>query len=151
MDVALTVNIAPQQKRQFCNMELNEDEMQDTMEQVVWTPKFLNAFRADVDAKKIPVRSQITDGLVPGLRARFEADRTAFYAHYFVAGERKQQLIGHFPEMSIPVAREVVKTIKALADKGINIQDGLVPRLIQELIQLGDAWRPDGWVFNPTK
>lgn len=118
--------------------------------QVVWTPKYLNQYRIDVDAGKYgSARPQITDGLVEGLRCRFETHSSAFYAHYFIGKDRKQQVIGYWPEMSIPEAREIVGIIKELAARGVNVQDGLIPRLARELKQHGINWRPDGWVFNP--
>lgn len=118
---------------------------------IVWTPKYLQEFRAKVEANERlkKARPQITDGMTPNLRARFEGERTAFYAHYFIGKERKQQLIGHFPEMSITQARRVFRIIEDLAVRGINIQDGLIPRVVKELEQHGTDWRPDGWEFHP--
>jgi hypothetical protein len=121
-------------------------------QQVTWSPESFKTLRADVIAGRHPSkRPQITDSLVPGLRARFEASGDiGFYVHYsLVSGDkdRFQQLIGYYPEMSIEEARRIANVAKHLADHGINIQDGLLPRLIRELQEYGTTWRPNGWIL----
>jgi hypothetical protein len=50
--------------------------------------------------------------------------------------------VGAIPGTTIKEARELTKTIRALAEKGIDIQDGLLPRLLRELKAWGTRWRP---------
>jgi hypothetical protein len=60
---------------------------------------------------------------------------------YRVKDTRPSLLLGHFPKMKIEEARGIAATIEALADKGIDVQDGLHDRLIRELKQQGVNWR----------
>jgi hypothetical protein len=123
----------------------------------VWTPEYLDRYRDDVDAGRIPARTQITDGLVMGLLAKFEVSKTTFYVHYFVGSTRIQQVIGEYPDdgtraekaQAIQEARQLATDIKKLGDMGVNFQDGLLPRARREVLEHGTNWRPDGWVFQP--
>jgi len=51
-------------------------------------------------------------------------------------------ILGEMGKISLTQARELTKTIKALAANGINVQEGLHERLIRELLTKGVKWRP---------
>jgi hypothetical protein len=88
-------------------------------------------------------RVTVSDNVQPGLRAIIrDTGGVSFHAHYEVNGSRPYLRIGGLPETSIAEARELTKTILALAAKGIDPQDGLHTRLIRELAAKGAAWRP---------
>ncbi len=115
--------------------------------------KTLKDFVKDIQNKRLPLdRVTVSDDLVTGLRAMVTKDgRITFHASYHFGDQRPLMKIGRLdvspkdPEyMSVTDARELTKTIKSLADKGIDPQEGLSRRLIRELREHGSAWRPDG-------
>lgn len=95
-------------------------------------------------------RIQISDDMVTGLRAIVtKGGRISFHASYHFGDSRPFITLGEYnvpkshPDyISIEDARELTKTIKTLADKGIDPQDGLHRRLIRELREQGPKWRP---------
>lgn len=82
-----------------------------------------------------------------GLRAMIhKTGLIAFHVSYYVGEKRPFMKIGDFNKdspdyISIEDAREIAKTVKALGDKGIDVQDGLQRRLVRELKDKGTAWR----------
>ena len=114
-----------------------------------FTPERLHAFARDLKSQRVPLeRQQISDDIVVGLRAMIhKTGLIAFHVSYYVGEKRPFIKIGEFDDpnspdfISIDDAREVAKTIKALGDKGIDVQDGLQRRLIRELKEKGSAWR----------
>jgi hypothetical protein len=114
-----------------------------------FTAERLQAFARDLKSQRVPLeRQQISDDIVVGLRAMIhKSGLIAFHVSYYVGDKRPFMRIGTFDNpkdpdyISIEDAREVAKTIKALGDKGIDVQDGLHRRLIRELKEKGTAWR----------
>lgn len=96
---------------------------------------------------KLP-RVQISDDIVTGLRVMINKSGLITAHSAYTVGENRPFLkIGSLnkgdPEyISIAEARELTKTIKALGDKGIDVQEGLHRRLIRELKREGTKWRP---------
>ena len=113
-----------------------------------FTPERLEAFARDLKSQRVPLeRQQISDDMVVGLRAMIhKTGLIAFHVSYYVDDKRPFIKIGEFNKdspdyISIEDAREVAKTIKALGEKGIDVQDGLQRRLIKELKDKGTSWR----------
>jgi hypothetical protein len=113
-----------------------------------FTPERLRAFAEDLKSQRVPlVRQQISDDVVVGLRAIcHQTGHIAFHVSYYVDDKRPFMKIGDFDKgspdfISIEDAREVAKTVKALGEKGIDVQDGLMRRLIRELQEKGTNWR----------
>ena len=115
---------------------------------VKFTAERLEAFAKDLKTQRVPLeRQQISDDSVVGLRAMIhKSGLIAFHVSYYVGDKRPFMRIGTFNKgdpdyISIEDAREVAKTIKALGDKGIDVQEGLHRRLIRELQEKGTNWR----------
>jgi hypothetical protein len=96
-------------------------------------------------------RVRFADDVQPGLRAVInQSGLVTYHAQYEVDGKKERRgymKIGDAnPDsddyISLTKARARVKTIKALADKGIDVQDGLHKRLLKELDQQGADWEP---------
>lgn len=105
----------------------------------------------DLKKGRIPLdRVTVSDDRVVGLRAIVTKDgRITFHASYHFGEGRPFLKLGemtlpqkHPDHISFTDARELTKTIKALADKGIDPQDGLHRRLLRELKRDGVSWRP---------
>jgi len=114
-------------------------------------PETLKALAKDLQSGRIPMeRVTVSDDMVTGLRAMVTKDGgISFHASYHFGDARPFLKLGNFhvspkdPDyISIQDARELTKTIKALADKGIDPQQGLHTRLIRELKRDGTSWRP---------
>lgn len=94
-------------------------------------------------------RVRISDDMVTGLRAVVNrgSGLVTLHVSYEVGDDRPYMLLGSLNKdadnhITIEQARELARTVKALGDKGINVQDGLHKRLIRELREKGTAWRP---------
>jgi Arm DNA-binding domain len=84
-----------------------------------------------------------TDDVQPGLRAIVRPTGTVtLHAHYDFDGSRPMIKVGEIPGTTIDEARELTKTIRALAENGIDVQSGLHERLLRELKAQGTKWRP---------
>lgn len=103
----------------------------------------IEALVEDLKAQRIPLdRITITDEQQPGLRALIrKTGEVTFHMQYKVRDSRPSILLGPYPKMKISEARGLAATIEALADKGIDVQDGLYDRLMRELKQQGVNWR----------
>jgi hypothetical protein len=68
----------------------------------------------------------------------------SYHALYWTQdGVRTSLTLGHHSEgMRLPQARQLTETIRKLADRGIDVQDGLHKRLIRELTEQGEKWKP---------
>lgn len=97
------------------------------------------------DIKKLGVaRLRMSDPLQPGLRIQIYLEgQVSFIVEYKLPGikTRPHLTIGHWPQMSIKEARELAVLIRDLGNKGIDVQEGLHDRLIQELKRDGLKWR----------
>ena len=114
-----------------------------------FTAKNLKDIARDLASGKLKLpRVQISDDMVTGLRAMVnKSGLISFHAAYTIGGSRPLLKIGEMdkksPEyISIEDARHLTKTIQALADKGIDVQEGLHRRLVRELRDQGTNWRP---------
>jgi hypothetical protein len=113
------------------------------------TEKTLLKIADDIKAGRMPAdRFTISDDLQVGLRCLIlKSGEVTYSASYHFAGERPYLKIGSARKedpdyLPLAEAREITKTIKALADKGIDVQEGLLPRLIRELKRDGVRWKP---------
>lgn len=120
----------------------------DSVSESKVTEKSLFNIASDmVSGRSLVGRTTVSDDLVVGLRIMILKSGTiSYHASYTLKGERPFLYIGSAnrdqPDyLSLAEARETVKTIKALADKGVDVQDGLLPRLIRELKRDGVKWR----------
>jgi hypothetical protein len=109
-----------------------------------FTAAMLDSMRKRMLSDKNTLNSvTITDDVQDGLRAIVrKTGLVSFHAHYAFNGQRPFLLIGHYPETTIEQARELTKTVRALADMGIDVTEGLHARLIRELKRDGTRWRP---------
>lgn len=99
----------------------------------------------DLQSGNVPLdRVTVTDDMQPGLRAIIRnTGLVSFHVNYDVEGARPYLKIGDHPEMSVDEARRVAKTVRGLAEMGIDPQEGLHRRLIRELQEKGTKWRPE--------
>lgn len=111
----------------------------------------LFALAKDLQTRRLPLeRITVSDDMVTGLRAVIsKSGQIALSASYHFGDERPFLKLGELSAppkdpayISIDDARELTKTIKSLADKGIDPQEGLHKRLIRELKEQGTRWRP---------
>jgi hypothetical protein len=115
----------------------------------VFSEKMLLSVAANLKSGRLPLkRTQLSDDMVTGLRAVvYETGEISYHASYHFDDQRPFLRIGSAnrdsPDyISLSDAREITNTVKALAAKGVNVQDGLLPRLIRELLRDGLGWRP---------
>jgi hypothetical protein len=120
-----------------------------SVEQSKVTEKALLKIADDLKSGRTPAdRLTISDDLETGLRCLILKSGEATYSvSYHFAGERPYLKIGSARKedsdyLPLADARTITKTIKALADKGIDVQEGLLPRLRRELLRDGVKWRP---------
>lgn len=102
--------------------------------------------RTKRDIKKMGLeRIRMSDPLQPGLRVQvYYEGQVSFIVEYKLPGikSRPHLTIGHWPQMSIQEARKLAVIIRDLGNKGIDVQEGLHDRLLQELKRDGTKWRP---------
>lgn len=107
----------------------------------------------DLKSGRLPLpKVTITDEEQPGLHCMIRPSGNAsFHVQYYnKEGKRPYFLIGrHAPgeadHLTIDRARHLAKVIRALADKGIDVDDGLNNARAQVLLDvesLGEKWRP---------
>lgn len=114
-----------------------------------FTAERLLAFTKDLQTQRVPLeRQQISDDMQLGLRAVcHKSGLIAFHVSYNVGDKRPFMRLGTFDNpkdpdyITIEDARELAKTVRALGDKGIDVQEGLHRRLIRELKEKGTNWR----------
>lgn len=109
----------------------------------------LLAIAKDLQSGKLPLeRVRVSDDMVVGLRAVVNrSGLVTLHASYEVGESRPFILLGSLNReesnhITIDEARELTRTIKAIAAKGIDVQDGLHKRLIRELKRDGAKWTP---------
>ena len=111
--------------------------------------KTLLALAKDLQQGRLPLeRVTVSDDMVTGLRAVvYKSGLISFAISYHFDGERPFLKLGVLDEKSpehitIAEARELAKSVKALADKGTDVQAGLHARLIKEIKRDGANWKP---------
>jgi hypothetical protein len=88
-------------------------------------------------------KMMISDDVQTGLRALVRSTGTvSFHCQYDFNGSRPMLKVGDLGETTVEEARELTKTIRALAANGIDVQSGLHERLLRELRAQGTRWRP---------
>lgn len=104
----------------------------------------LEALADDLKKGRVPLdRVTVSDNLQPGLRAIIRnSGIIAFHVQYKVGDSRPYLKLGEYPQMSIIEARYLAKTVISLAESGIDVHAGLHDKLIRELKEKGDKWRP---------
>jgi len=114
-----------------------------------FTEETLEAVAKDLKSGRLPLqRTQVSDDLVAGLRAQIlRSGLISYHVSYYVGDKRPFVNIGSANKgepdyLTVTEARQIAKTIKALGDKGIDVQEGLHTRLIRELKRDGEKWRP---------
>lgn len=103
----------------------------------------------DLASGKLPLeRVRVSDDMCVGLRAVCNrSGLCTLHVSYAVGDDRPFWKLGDVnkdsPEyISIDDARALAKTVKALGDRGINVEETNRKRLIKELREKGTAWRP---------
>lgn len=114
-----------------------------------FTEEFFEQTAENMRSGRAPLkRMQHSDDMVTGLRAQiFPSGAISYHVSFYCGDERPFLLIGYANKdhplyLTVQDAREVAKTIIGLANRGVNVQDGLLPRLIKELRRDGLKWRP---------
>lgn len=109
----------------------------------------LLAVAEDLKAGRLPLeRVRVSDDMVVGLKAVVNrSGLVTLHVSYEVGEERPFYKLGDVNKdspdhISIEDARELTKTVKALGDRGINIEDANRKRLLMELKRDGTRWRP---------
>lgn len=70
-----------------------------------------------------------------------EGGIVALHAHYQIKKSRPVLKVGELPGSTVEDARKLKRAIRALAAKGIDVQNGLHERLMRELLEQGEDWR----------
>lgn len=108
-----------------------------------FTAEMLLGMAAALKTGKLKTKQiTLTDDIQPGLIAYVrESGIVALHAHYQVGKSRPMLKVAELPGGSIDDARKLTRTIRALAAKGIDVQDGLHERLMRELLEQGEDWQ----------
>jgi len=98
----------------------------------------------DLQNKRIPLdRVTVSDDMQTGLRAIIRnTGLISFHVQYDIDGSRPYLKLGDHPDMTVSEARDLARTVRTLADHGIDPQAGLHERLVRELEDKGTKWRP---------
>lgn len=109
----------------------------------------LLAIAKDLQSGKLPLeRVRVSDDMVVGLRAVVnKSGLVTLHVSYAVGDDRPFWKLGDANKdspdyISIDDARELAKTVKALGDRGINVEEASRRRLLKELKAQGTSWRP---------
>lgn len=90
-------------------------------------------------------RELLTDTKVEGIRVyAFPSGEVTIGVAYRIPGieTRMEFTFGKYPEeIRIPEARKLALIVRTLADNGIDVHEGLKPRLMKELRRDGLDWR----------
>ena len=102
------------------------------------------ALADDLKRGRVPLdRVTVSDNIQTGLRAIIRnTGLISFHVQYSVEGSRPYLKIGDYPDTTVNEARSIAKTVIALAERGIDVQSGLHERLVRELKEKGEKWRP---------
>jgi hypothetical protein len=127
----------PRPKRSIKAALANAPKSEFTAEMLQSMSEALKSGRMKVD------KMMLSDDQQTGLRALVRSTGTvSFHCQYDFGGSRPMIKVGDLPGTTIAEARELTKTIRALAANGIDVQTGLLPRLLRELKSQGTRWRP---------
>lgn len=94
-------------------------------------------------------RVTVVDDMVIGLHAKInKSGLIAYHVTYEIGDERPYFKLGDGnPDsdeyITVETARDLSKTIKALADRGVDVRDGLHRRIVREIREQGMGWRPE--------
>lgn len=105
----------------------------------------LEGLAEDLKTGRIPLdRLTVTDNEQANLRAVIRnTGLISYHVQYSLPnGSRPFMKVGNYPDMPIKTARELCRTITSLASRGIDPQEGLHERLIRELLDKGERWKP---------
>lgn len=133
--------------------ETKEKPGRRTARQSQFSVRLIEDFLDDLKRQRIPLdKVTLTDEVQPGLHCIVRSNGSAtFHVQYYnKTGKRPYFMIGrHAPgqadHLTIERARHIAKTIRALADKGIDVDDGLINARAQVLLDVeeqGEKWRP---------
>lgn len=120
-----------------------------SLEQSRFNAENIMGVAKDLKSGRLPLdKTQLADDLVTGLRATvMKTGVITWSVQYDVGDSRPFMKIGQFNDpkaddyLTLDQARELTRTIKALGNKGINPQDGLLKRLVFELQRDGANWK----------
>lgn len=98
----------------------------------------------DLKSKRVPLRKvTVSDDMESGLRAIIRDTGVISYHFNFKGDDVRAYLkLGEHPELTLNEARSLARTIRALSARGIDPTKGLHDRLMRELLDKGDKWRP---------
>jgi hypothetical protein len=119
-------------------------KMTRPVSQSEFTETMLQGMAAALRTGRLKVdKLAFSDDVQHGLRAIVRKTGTiTLHAHYEIGDSRPMLKVGDIPGSTIAEARKLTKTIRALAAKGIDVQDAMLPRLLRELKEQGENWRP---------
>lgn len=117
-----------------------------------FTEELLEAFARDLKSQRVPLeRQQVSDDRVVGLRAMVHKTGLITYnvSYYLLGSTDKKRPFMKIGEgnkdspnfISIEDARNIAIAIKALGEKGIDVQRVSYLRLIRELRDQGANWK----------
>lgn len=108
----------------------------------------LLAIADDLKSGRLPLeRVRVSDDMCVGLRAVVNrSGAVSLHVSYEVGEDRPFKLLGSINKgaknyITIEDARELAKTIKALGERGINVDEANDKRLLKELKTQGINWR----------
>lgn len=109
-----------------------------------FAPAVFEALAEDLQSGRVPLdRVTVSDDQVPGLRCIVRnTGLISYHVQYDVDGSRPYLRLGDANEMTVEEARSLARTVRGLADKGIDVQAGLHSRLVKELKRDGVKWKP---------
>lgn len=94
----------------------------------------IQSFRPLSEHPEVLERVQVSDDVVLGLRADVPREGPiSLHVSYRVGDTTSRLHIGHLPETSIEEARSIARSVQALAEKGVDVRDGLLERLVADL------------------
>lgn len=95
-------------------------------------------------ARSTDGRFRVFDDQQPGLQFVFyKTGDITCHAGYAINASRPLAKIGDYGDnMNLQEARHITKLVRELGDRGIDVQDSYLPRLIRELKRDGLKWRP---------
>lgn len=109
-----------------------------------FSPAIFEKFVEDLKTDRLPLKKvTLSDPIQIGLKAIIrESGVVSFHVQYEVGTSRPMLKLGEYPAMSVNEARKIAKTVRTLGDRGIDVQEGLHERLVRELLEQGEKWRP---------